>query len=244
MNVYSLIVDSGCSAVIFDLDGVVTDTAQLHAHAWKITFDKWMKFYQSHNKGISTIKPFDVVKDYDNYMAGRERLEGVRVFLASRSVELPLGDEDDYPFISISGLGKYKNTIYVDELKNSEIKVYNYAVKFIRRLRKAGLSIALATSSKNSPLIMEKTGLAPLFDVIVDGNHVEALSLCSKPAPDIFIYAASQLGLSLECCAVFEDSHEALASVATAGAACTIGVAKNESELHRFGDMTVITKFD
>ena len=244
IDIFHIIMGCGCSAAIFDLDGVVTDTAKLHAHAWKVTLDKWMKFYQLKNKSHATIMPFDVVKDYNNHMSGRERLDGIRVFLDSRGVKLPLRDESNTLFTSISGLGEYKNNIYIKDLETSEIKIYHDAVGFIERLRQAGLSIALATSSKNSPIILEKTGLNSTFDVIVDGNHVELLSIPSKPKPDIFMYAANQLGFSLDDCVVFEDSHEALTSISAVSTACVIGVAKNENELHRFENMPVITKFN
>ncbi len=229
----------GCLAAIFDLDGVVTDTAHLHAHSWKTTFDKVIE-YQTNKIGLNQqIIPFDLDKEYYGYLAGRGRMDSVNAFLASREFNLPLGEESDNSFESIYGIASYKNDLYIRSLEEQSINVYDDAVEFIYYLRSLGFKIGLATASKNSPLILRRTKLAGLFDTVVDGNDIQEQGLKPKPAAEAYSYAAEQLGFSLSDCVVFEDSYESLLSLQAAGTACTVGVAKNNFVQNKFNGIII-----
>lgn len=222
-DVLGMIAEAGCTAAIFDLDGVVTRTMHLHVRAWQQALDE----YLAQTSPTAAFHPFDPDRDYQRYLDGRTRTEGLRAFLASRDIDLPLGNEDDPHFASVLGLGTYKNSLYLNALETTGIEIYADAIDFIERLRREGFPIGLATSSKNAPLILARTGLARLFDVIVDGNVVEREGLRSKPAPDIFVHTAALMGKSVQQCAIFEDTVEVLAELAALAPGCAVAVVRN-----------------
>lgn len=218
-----LIAAAGCTAAIFDLDGVVTQTRHLHVLSWQQALDEFLA-------GLSTgrpFRPFDPARDYPKYLDGRTRREGLLAFLASRGLELPPGQEGDAPFTSVAGLGDYKNSLYLESLAKAGIEIHDDAVAFIGRLRDAGFPVGLATSSRNASLILSQTRLGHLFDVVVDGNDVENAGLRSKPAPDIFLQTAARLGHPLQRCAVFEDTLAVLDALIEARPGYAVGVARN-----------------
>ena len=227
-----------CRAAIFDMDGVVTDTAEHHAKAWKKTFDKLQRILDA--RGI-IMKPFHLEEDYNAYFAGRSRTEGIKAYLASRSISLPQGSEQHPEVDTMMGIAKFKNNLYRTYLQRFGADVYSDAISLIQNLKALSLKIGLATASKNAPMVLQQTGLSPLFDVIADGNDMAAYGLRSKPAPDIFIHVANQLGISFSQCAVFEDSHETLEQASRMSPLYAIGVERwDENTVNgRFGNFPV-----
>jgi beta-phosphoglucomutase family hydrolase len=191
----------GC---LFDLDGVLTPTAEVHAAAWKEMFDEFL-----HGRGE---RPFDEVLDYDEYVDGRPRLDGVRTFLASRGIELPEGDPGDPPGAeTVAGLGNRKNEIVLRMFREQGVEAYPGSVRYVQAAREAGLARAVVSSSANTVEILASAGISDLFDSVVDGNVRRREGLRGKPAPDTFLFAARGLGLEVAQATVFED---ALAGVA------------------------------
>jgi len=200
----------GC---LFDLDGVLTPTAKVHAAAWKQMFDEFLR-----GRGE---RPFDELRDYDEYVDGRPRLDGVRAFLASRGIELPEGDPEDTPGTeTVAGLGNRKNEIVLRMFRASGVEAYPGSVRYVEAARDAGLRRAVVSSSANTVEILASAGISDLFDSVVDGNVRRREGLQGKPAPDTFLFAARGLGLEAAQAAVFED---ALAGVA-AGRAGRFGL--------------------
>ena len=190
-------------AVIFDLDGVVTRTATLHAGTWKQIFDEYL---ERHAAG-RPLRPFVIETDYPRYVDGKPRYDGVRSFLASRGIELPEGEIDDPPDReTICGLGNRKNELYNQRLEAGGVEVFEDAVECIRAWRGMGFKTAIVSSSKNCAAVLRSTGLTDLFDVRVDGVEAERLGLTGKPAPDIFLEAANRLGVEPSRAVVFEDA--------------------------------------
>ncbi|MBI5921868.1 MAG: HAD hydrolase-like protein [Betaproteobacteria bacterium] len=206
------------------MDGVITDTTPLHTHAWKQTLDALLATLPDRG---NLSRPFDPVADYYRYIDGRVRTEGLRSFLASRKLEIPIGETTDKSYSTIHGIAYIKNSLYQELLILRGVSVHTDAVSFIDTIRRAGLKLGLATSSRNAWRILEMTKLHTTFDVVVDGNDIENLGLHSKPASDIFVYAAKQLGFALEHCAVFEDSFETLERILALSPGCAIGVFRN-----------------
>ncbi|QBQ56538.1 trehalose-phosphatase [Nitrosococcus wardiae] len=202
MNTHKTISRSHFDAVIFDLDGVITRTARVHAAAWKAMFDD---FLQKQAKGAE-FKPFDD-RDYRDYVDGKPRYEGVKSFLHSRNIALPYGSpSDSVEKETICGLGNRKNELFQEKLKTEGVEVYQTSVQLIRRLRSKGFQTAVVSSSKNCGQVLEAVELSHLFDVKVDGNDAEALDLKGKPHPDIFLEAANRLELQPKRCVIFEDA--------------------------------------
>jgi beta-phosphoglucomutase family hydrolase len=191
-------------ACLFDLDGVLTPTAKVHAAAWKQMFDEFLR-----GRGE---RPFDEIGDYDEYVDGRPRLDGVRSFLASRGIELPEGDPEDPPGAeTVAGLGNRKNEIVLRMFREGGVEAYPGSVRYVQAARDAGLRRAVVSSSANTVEILASAGISDLFDSVVDGNVRQREGLQGKPAPDTFLFAARSLGLEAAKGAVFED---ALAGVA------------------------------
>jgi len=194
----------GIRAGLFDLDGVLTRTATVHAAAWKEMFDDVLRG-RADETGEPFV-PFDAHADYDRYVDGKKRADGVRSFLASRGISLPEGNPDDLPTATtVGGLGNRKNELVLTKLAGG-VEVYPGSVRYVQSMRNAGLARALVSSSANARAVLEVTGLADLFDVVVDGVVAEREGLAGKPAPDMFQAAARALGVVPAEGAVFEDS--------------------------------------
>lgn len=193
-------------AVIFDLDGVVTRTADVHAAAWKRLFDEYLRA-RTAREG-EDLSPFDIGRDYRRYVDGRPRYQGVKHFLSARHIDdLPMGDPSDPPEAeTICGLGNRKNRMFREIVAEQGVEVYGCAVALVRRLRKAGIRTAVVSASKNCQLILEQAGIADLFDARVDGVEAERLDLDGKPDPDTFLEAARRLGVEPARAAVLEDA--------------------------------------
>jgi trehalose 6-phosphate phosphatase len=176
-------------AVLFDLDGVVTRTAKVHAASWKRLFDEYLENRAAGEGG--SWKPFDIESDYNLYVDGKPRYDGVRSFLESRGIDLPYGSPDDSPDAeTICGLGNRKNRIFNEHLKSHGVETYEIAVEFLQLLKENGFKTAVVSSSKNCRAVLTAAGIEDLFDARVDGVVSARIGLEGKPQPDIFLEAA------------------------------------------------------
>lgn len=192
-------------ACLFDLDGVVTKTALVHAAAWKQMFDAFLREHAAET-GAEFV-PFDPVGDYDRYVDGRPRLDGTRTFLRSRGIELPEGDPSDPPTAhTVYGLSNRKNALVLEMIDTMGVQVYEGSVRYIRRVREAGLRTAVVSSSANTVQVLNAAGIAGLFDTRIDGVIARERALAGKPAPDTFLAGARDLGVPPGRAAVFEDA--------------------------------------
>ena len=195
----------GIAACLFDMDGVVTQTAVVHAAAWKEMFDGFLR-QRAESTGTEFV-PFDAHAEYDAYVDGKPRLDGTRSFLASRGIDLPEGSPDDPPGMpTIYGLSNRKNQLVLAKLAAGGVKVYEGTVSYIRSVRNAGMSTAIVSSSANTQQILDAAGLAGLFDVRIDGQIAKERGLHGKPAPDTFLAAAGELHAPPSRAVVFEDA--------------------------------------
>jgi beta-phosphoglucomutase family hydrolase len=198
------------SACLFDLDGVLTQTAKVHAAAWKQMFDEFLR-RQASDTGAAYVE-FDAGHDYDEYVDGKPRLDGTRDFLASRGIHLPEGNEDDPPGTpSIQGLSNRKNDLVLAKIREDGVETYPGSVDYVRKVRAAGLKTAVVSSSANTLDVLECTALTDCFEARIDGVVAKERGLKGKPAPDTFLAGAAALGVGPDAAAVFED---ALAGVA------------------------------
>jgi beta-phosphoglucomutase family hydrolase len=207
-------------ACLFDMDGVLTDTASVHAEAWKRMFDA----YLCERLGPDA-EPFDVGRDYGQYVDGKPREDGVRDFLASRGIELSEGTPDDPPEAdTIYGVGKRKNVLVLNLIEERGVDVYEGSVKFVDAARAAGLKTAVVSSSANTKLILDSAGIADRFEARVDGVTLATENIKGKPAPDSFLRAAELLDTPPEAAAVFEDALAGVAAGHAGGFGVTVGV--------------------
>jgi beta-phosphoglucomutase family hydrolase len=192
-------------ACLFDLDGVLTQTAKVHAAAWKQMFDEYLR-RRAEQRGEEFV-PFDAVGDYDQYVDGKPRYDGVRSFLASRAIELPEGSPDDpVDAETIHGLGKRKNEIVLRMIHESGVEPYEGSVRYVEAARRAGLRRGVVSSSTNCRDVLEAAGILDLFEQIIDGHVAEREHLKGKPAPDTFLAGARALGVRPSQGVVFEDA--------------------------------------
>ncbi|MBA5223741.1 beta-phosphoglucomutase family hydrolase [Streptomyces griseoaurantiacus] len=189
-------------ACLFDLDGVVTRTAVVHAAAWKQTFDEYLR-----RRDGTDFRPFDKGADYDRYVDGRPRADGVRTFLASRGIHLPEGEPGDPPDReTVHGLGNRKNDLLLELIRTQGVEAYEGTLRYIERARAAGLRTAVVSSSANCRDVLRSIKAEHLFDVRVDGVVAAERGLPGKPRPDTFLAAAADLGVEPKAAAVFEDA--------------------------------------
>ena len=207
-------------AVLLDLDGVVTETVEAHLASWKSLFDSYLA---DRAPGQQPFGP----ADYLRYVDGRPRYEGVRTFLESRGIELPFGAPDDTPGLeTVCGLGNRKNVLFGELIETHVVTVFQGTLNWIDELRDQGFRLALVTSSRNAPLILAKTGIAPLFEAVVDGTVAADLRLPGKPAPDTYLEAARQLDTPAQRAVVVEDAEVGVAAGRSGGFGLVIGVAR------------------
>jgi beta-phosphoglucomutase family hydrolase len=228
-------------AVLFDLDGVITDTASLHAACWKQMFDEYLQ-KRATQKG-EAFRPFDLAADYRLYVDGKPRFDGVRDFLTSRSIQLPEGSPDDPPQAeTVGGLGNRKNDLINEVIRDVGVEPYEGSVKLIHQLRDQGFKIAVVTSSQNCTVVLKAAKLDACFEVRVDGNTIEAQQLAGKPAPDTFLAAAKLLGAEPARTVVIEDAISGVRAGANGNFGLVIGVARkgNAEELQQNGAHLVV----
>lgn len=195
-------------AVIFDLDGVITRTARVHARAWKAALDPLLE-----RRGQP---PFDLHADYRRHVDGKPRLDGLRGFLAARGIAL--AEEE------IRALAERKNALYLGYLESDGVEVYESSIAFVRALRGRGIRTAVISASRNCVAVLRAAGALELFDARVDGVQAERLGLAGKPAPDIFLRAAAELGVAPARAAVVEDALAGVEAGRRGGFAMVIGV--------------------
>jgi alpha,alpha-trehalose phosphorylase len=213
----------GFDAVLFDLDGVVTRTARLHAAAWKALFDDFLR--RRAEERTEPFVAFDAEADYLVYVDGRPRHEGVRSFLASRGIALPEGSPADAPdAATIYGLGSRKDALFMDRVRQDGVDVFAPAVALIRTLREQGLKTAVVTSSRNGGEVLRAADLEPLFDVRIDGMDAEAFGLEGKPHPAPFLKAAELLGVAPGRAVVIEDAISGVEAGRRGGFGLVVGV--------------------
>jgi beta-phosphoglucomutase family hydrolase len=192
-------------AVLFDMDGVLTATAKVHAASWKKMFDGFLKKRAAETG--QPCKPFDIKTDYKLYVDGKLRDEGVRSFLESRSIKLPFGEAGDPPEReTVSGLGNRKNELVNKIIETEGVDIYEGSIALVRLLRQEGIKTAVVSASKNCETVLNVTGITDLFDVMVDGNVAARLGLPGKPAPDTFLQAAKMLDTEPQRAVVVEDA--------------------------------------
>jgi beta-phosphoglucomutase family hydrolase len=192
-------------ACLFDLDGVVTKTALVHAAAWKEMFDDFLRQYDAQTG--APFVPFDAVHEYDRYVDGKPRLDGTRSFLQARGIELPEGEPSDPPTApTVNGLSNRKNALVLEMIDSRGVEVYDGSVRYIRAVRAAGLKTAVVSSSANTAQVLEVARIADLFDTRIDGVIAKQRGLAGKPAPDTFLAAAQDLGVAPAQAVVFEDA--------------------------------------
>jgi beta-phosphoglucomutase family hydrolase len=195
----------GITTCLFDLDGVLTQTAKIHAAAWKQMFDDFLREWA--DRTGEPFDPFDRPTDYDEYVDGKPRLDGVRSFLESRGIELPMGSPADPPEAeTVHGLGTRKNELVLELIREQGVEPYEGSVRFVEGARDRGLRRAVVSASTNCRDVLVAAGIEDLFELRVDGVVAEREGLAGKPAPDTFLAAARGLGAEPSQAAVFEDA--------------------------------------
>ncbi|GAA3229011.1 beta-phosphoglucomutase family hydrolase [Actinocorallia longicatena] len=215
----------GVRACLFDLDGVLTDTAAVHASAWKRMFDEFLA-----GRGLP---PFDLAKDYSEYVDGKKREDGTRSFLASRGITLPEGSPDDPPSgDSVWGLSARKNDLVQQLIEKDGVKVFPGSVRYLEAVREAGLRTAVVSSSANTVQVLAATGLTGLFDARVDGVTARERNLPGKPAPDMFLAGAEAVSETAATSVVFEDALAGVAAGHAGHFALVVGVDRLRDGVH------------
>jgi len=233
---------AGILACLFDMDGVVTQTALVHAAAWKQMFDDFLR--QRAGQTGEKFVPFDSSHDYEEYVDGKPRLDGTRSFLQSRGIGLPEGSPDDKPGSpTIYGLSNEKNNLVVEKIRTDGVKVYEGSIRYIKAVRAAGLRTAIVSSSANTVDVLNAAGIADLFDVRIDGVVAKERHLAGKPAPDTFLAAAHDLGVAPPQAAVFEDAQAGVAAGRAGHFGFVVGVDRvgQAEELLKHGADIVVT---
>jgi beta-phosphoglucomutase family hydrolase len=209
-------------ACLFDLDGVLTQTAKVHEAAWKQTFDEFLRGWAERHGG--EFSPF-TQEDYNDYVDGMPRYDGVRSFLKSRGIELPEGSPDDSPDAeTVRGLGNRKNDLVLAMIKRDGVEPYEGSVTFAKAVRDAGLRRAVVSASANCRDVLIVAGIEDLFEVRIDGIVTEREHLRGKPAPDTYLAAATELGIEPAHAAVFEDATAGVEAGRAGGFGCVVGV--------------------
>ena len=235
------VLPEGISACVFDLDGVLTDTASVHAAAWKRMFDDFLR-RRSESTG-EPFRPFEA-NDYAAYVDGKLRQDGVRSFLSARGITIPEGRPDDAPAAeTVHGLGNRKNELLLELIRRDGVEVYDGSVRFVRSVRDAGLRRAVVSASRNTPEVLSAAGIEDLFETVVDGVVAAERGLRGKPAPDTFIAAADALGVKPASAAVFEDALSGVEAGRAARYGWVVGVdrANQAAALRERGADIVVT---
>ena len=229
-------------ACLFDLDGVLTDTASVHKRAWQAMFDSYLRT-RAERTGEEFV-PFDIGTDYLKYVDGKKREDGVSSFLASRGIELPEGDPGDGPDAeTVFGLGNRKNKMFLQTLHNDGVEVFDGSRRYLEAVSAAGLGVAVVSSSANTKEVLEITGLDRYVQHRVDGVVMREQNIPGKPAPDSFLRAAELLNVAPGEAAVFEDALAGVAAGRAGHFGCVVGVDRvgQAEALRRNGADVVVT---
>ena len=228
-------------AVLFDLDGVLTATAKVHASCWKKMFDEYLQ-KRTTQLGVP-FHPFEIGTDYRLYVDGKPRFDGVRDFLRSRNIELPEGAPDDPPQMeTVCGLGNRKNEMINAVIESEGVEVYGGSVALVHHILEKGIKVAIVTSSQNCDTVLKAAGISDYFKVRVDGNIIHDQHLAGKPAPDAFLTAAKTLGVNPKRAVVVEDAISGVQAGRNGGFGLVIGVARkgDAEELMEHGADVVV----
>ncbi|WP_326647501.1 MULTISPECIES: beta-phosphoglucomutase family hydrolase [unclassified Streptomyces] len=226
---------------LFDLDGVLTRTAKVHAAAWKEMFDDYLR-RRAEREGVP-FEPFDAVHDYDEYVDGRPREDGVRTFLASRGIQLPEGAPDDGPEReTVNGLGTRKNALVLRKIREQGVEAYEGSVAYVSAARDAGLRRAVVSSSANCRDVLAAAGIEDLFEERIDGIVAREQRLRGKPQPDTYLAAARALGAEPGAAAVFEDALAGVEAGRAGEFGLVVGIDRTgqAAELRRHGADIVV----
>jgi beta-phosphoglucomutase family hydrolase len=235
----------GITACLFDLDGVLTQTAKVHAAAWKETFDGYLR--ERAQRDGEEFKEFDKVADYDEYVDGKPRYDGVRSFLQSRGIELPEGSHDDPPDKeTVCGIGNRKNELVLKLIKRDGVEPYHGSVRFVKAARDAGLRRAVVSSSTNCRDVLIAAGIEDLFETRIDGVVADQQHLEGKPAPDTFLAGAKALGVEAAQAVVFEDALAGVQAGRAGKFGFVVGVDRvgQAQALHDHGASVVVKDLD
>jgi beta-phosphoglucomutase family hydrolase len=233
---------SGITVCLFDLDGVLTKTATVHAAAWQETFDEYLRA-RAERTGAKFV-PFDPVADYDAYVDGRPREDGTRTFLRSRGIDLPEGGPDDPPDAeTVHALSERKNQLVLHKIEHDGVEVYPGSVRFLQAVRAAGMPVAVVSSSANAAQVLASTGLDQYVDKRIDGVVAERDHLAGKPAPDTYRAGATALGVAPSAAAVFEDALAGVEAGRAGDFGYVVGVDRvgQADELRKHGADIVVT---
>lgn len=244
-NLSNLIKERNIKALILDMDGVITNTAGLHAEAWKKLCDSYLR--QRSEQDGKDYKPFNLKEDYQTYVHDVPRLDAMCNFMASRGIELPEGSPSDSAGTNtLIGLGERKDYYFHELLKQNGVVVFDDAVKFVREQQKAGMKTAIVSGSRSCLTILRRAGLDKLFEVRVDKVVANELKMHSKPAPDIYLEAARRLGVSPAETAVFEDTVGGIEGAKAGGFGLVVGVDRSyvQERLEEKGADFVIKSFE
>lgn len=229
-------------ACLFDLDGVLTDTASVHKTAWKAMFDSYLQ-NRAQRTGDEFV-PFDIEADYLTYIDGKKREDGVRSFLDARGISLPDGDpDDDSSAETVQGLGNRKNELFHQTIREDGVKVFEGSRRYLEAVAAADLAVAVVSSSANTREVLEVTGLDKFVQQRVDGVTMREEDIAGKPAPDSFLRAAELLGVQAADAAVFEDALAGVEAGHSGHFGCVVGVDRvgQAEALRRNGADTVVT---
>lgn len=220
-------------ACIFDLDGVLTASAALHAAAWRETFDEFLfRHHSQKGRHYGSWRPFDVHHDYVHYIHGRPRIDGVRTFLASRGIRLLAGAHDDVPGAETEwGLASRKNEVLRRDLRQQGVRAYEGSIQFLELAREAQLGLAIVSASANTLEILERAGLRLLVDQVVDGDVMREDGLRPKPAPDSVLAACQRLGVRPAAAATFDTTAAGIAAGRRAGVGRVIAVNRDKASV-------------
>jgi HAD superfamily hydrolase (TIGR01509 family) len=224
---------SSVEACVFDLDGVLTPSAALHAAAWRETFDEFLSRHHAlAGEHYGSWRPFEVRDDYFRYIHGRPRIDGARGFLASRGIRLPAGAADDLPSAETEwGLAARKNEVLQRQLRQHGVNAYGGSIRFLELAREAQLGLAIVSASANTLEILERAGLLLLVDQVVDGNVMREERLPPKPAPDSVLAACRRLGVRPAAVATFDTTAAGIAAGRSAGVGRVVAVDRGRSSL-------------
>lgn len=210
------------------MDGVLTQTAEVHAQAWQRLFDAFFAHWNAQHP--QEPKVFDAAHDYLAYIDGRPRFEAIRHYLAHQGIELPQGSLDDAPgFATVGALGNLKNAYFFEIIETDGVALYESTLDLIGELPAQGIQIALVTSSRNAQVVLAKTGLGELFEVVIDGLVAAERGLPGKPAPDTFLAACAELGVEATRAVLVEDAVSGVQAGARGGFALVVGLARSDN---------------
>jgi beta-phosphoglucomutase family hydrolase len=215
-------------AVLFDLDGVLTATAQVHAVCWKRLFDAYLEKRAADMN--EAFRPFDIKSDYNLYVDGKLRYDGVSSFLESRDIQLPYGNSGETPnYDTVCGLGNMKDELVHKVLESDGVEVYQGSVDLVHELQKAGIRTGVVSASKNCKTVLKAAGIINLFEVIVDGEIAAQFQLAGKPAPDTYLRGAEEFGVDPGRAVVIEDAISGVQAGRNGGFGLVIGVDRKDN---------------